>query len=149
MFSQLQNSKKSTCFISKKDNDLINQWYNSAARLCDIFLNENRTDRKLLSTIPIPQSLTTLKWSCAAIINITLLRLCYYVPRRGRVGRSCGCSAWWPLWCGRAGWHCSEPPHHRLLRSAIHREREEKKSKKENTQAILLLNQKHSGSRAV
>lgn len=87
------------------------------------FYKENYTDHKLCSTIPILQSLTTLKWGCAAIINITLLRLCYYVLRRGRVGQSCGCSAWWPLWCGRAGWHCSEPPRHTLLRSATEREK--------------------------
>lgn len=84
---------------------------------------ENYTNHKLRSTIPMLQSLTTLKWGCAAIINITLLRLCYYVLRRGRVGQSCGCSAWWPLWCGRAGWHCSEPPRHTLLRSAVEREK--------------------------
>lgn len=90
---------------------------------CFFLYKENYTDHKLHSTIPILQSLTTLKWGCAAIINITLLRLCYYVLRRGRVGQSCGCSAWWPLWCGRAGWHCSEPPRHTLLRSATKREK--------------------------
>lgn len=75
-----------------------------------LFKNENR---KLLSTIPIPLELTTLKLARSKIINMAIWWLCYYAWEGGGEGGLVAVRPDGFSWCGRNLW--ASTPHASVL----------------------------------